>query len=123
MILRARRIIFAFIMSLTICIKTDRNMPFKQISPSEAKEILSTEPALLVDIRDDESYNESHINGSFHLTQANLHSFLQNTDKNTPILVICYHGNSSQMVAEYLSGEGFSDVYSIMGGYEAWHSL
>ena len=95
-------------------------MPFKQISPSEAKEILQSKPAILVDTRDIASFNQSHAQGAFHLTQDNLSEFLNDAEKDTPVLVICYHGNSSQMVAEFLSGEGFMDVYSVVGGYETW---
>jgi len=95
-------------------------MPFTQISPLEAKKILQSGSAILADIRDITSFNQSHACEAYHLTQDNLSDFLLNTDKNTQILVICYHGNSSQMTAAYLAGEGFTNVYSIIGGYEAW---
>ncbi|MBB4035083.1 thiosulfate sulfurtransferase [Dysgonomonas hofstadii] len=96
-------------------------MSFEQISASEAKKILKTNSALLVDIRDSESFSQSHAPEAFHLTQDNLPSFLKDTNRNTPVLVICYHGNSSQIVAGYLSEQGFGKVYSIIGGYEAWN--
>jgi len=34
--------------------------------------------------------------------------------------VVCYHGNSSQSAAAYLISQGFSDVYSLDGGFELW---
>ncbi|MDH6309723.1 thiosulfate sulfurtransferase [Dysgonomonas sp. PFB1-18] len=95
-------------------------MPFKQINAKQAKHILRSSPAILVDIRDTNSYNESHAPEAFHLTQETLPAFINETNRDTPVLVICYHGNSSQMVADYLSGQGFSEVYSIIGGYEEW---
>ena len=37
-----------------------------------------------------------------------------------PILVMCYHGISSQGAAQYLVNQGFEQVYSVDGGFEAW---
>ena len=39
---------------------------------------------------------------------------------NKCIIVYCYHGNSSQDVANFLTSHGFTDVYSLKGGYEEW---
>ena len=39
-----------------------------------------------------------------------------------PLIVTCYHGNSSQSAAAYLVGQGFSDVYSLDGGFELWRA-
>lgn len=94
-------------------------MSFQRIDISDAKELLKNN-AVLVDIRDSESYNAGHVSGAIHLTQDTIAAFIQNTKNETPILVMCYHGNSSQMVAQYLSGQGFTAVYSVDGGYEAW---
>ena len=95
-------------------------MAYKRIGVIEAKKILEDKNAIIVDIRDTESYNKGHAATAIHLTQDNLKDFIQSTDKHTPLLVMCYHGNSSQMIGQYLSQEGFEQVYSVNGGYEAW---
>jgi thiosulfate sulfurtransferase len=38
------------------------------------------------------------------------------------VVVVCYHGNSSQSAAAYLASQGFSDVYSLDGGFELWQT-
>lgn len=96
-------------------------MSFKRVSPSEAQNILSSSQAALLDIRDDDSFNMGHDERAIHLTQESLPVFLANTNKETPVLVMCYHGNSSQAVAQFLSDKGFVEVYSINGGYEEWN--
>lgn len=93
---------------------------FKHINISQAKELLKNPLSILVDIRDEISYLDGHIPHAIHLIQDNLPQFLEHTDKQVPVLVICYHGNSSQIVADLLANQGFSDVYSIDGGYEQW---
>jgi len=97
-------------------------MPFKEITPVRAKQLMKNSSALLVDIRDSQSFAESHDPAAYNLTETNLEDFMNNTSKEIPILVICYHGNSSQPAAEYLSEEGFMEVYSVIGGYEAWET-
>lgn len=94
---------------------------FQRISKDVAKEILATDAnTILIDIRDSQSFEESHDENALHLTQENLSDFIVNTEKQVPVLVMCYHGNSSQSVAQYLTAQGFETVYSIDGGYEAW---
>ena len=44
------------------------------------------------------------------------------TEKNQSIIVCCYHGNSSQRAAQFLTDRGFKNVYSLNGGYEQWKS-
>ena len=41
-------------------------------------------------------------------------------DLDQPLIVTCYHGHSSQSAAAYLVNQGFSDVYSLDGGFELW---
>lgn len=93
---------------------------FQRISTNEAKQKLVDNSAILIDIRDQESFNEGHADAALHITQENITAFIENTQKDTPVMVVCYHGNSSQNIAQFLSMQGFSDVYSVDGGYEEW---
>lgn len=94
---------------------------FKRINKLEAKEILSdNQEAMLIDIRDKLDYLEENDPQSFHLSSDNLGDFVMKTDRATPLVVMCYHGISSQRIADYLTTQGFSEVYSLDGGYEAW---
>ncbi len=95
-------------------------MDFKQISVQDAKEKISQQGTILIDIRDPDSYQTSHINEAFHLTNENIQEFIQNADLGKPVIVYCYHGNSSQSAAQFLSEQGFEEVYSMMGGFAAW---
>lgn len=92
----------------------------KQISVSEAKARLQEEKAVFLDIRDPNSYEQGHIPGAIPINQVNLESFLQSADKNKTTIVYCYHGISSQGAAGFFEERGFIDVFSLIGGYEAW---
>lgn len=93
---------------------------FECISVKQAFEQMHSGQALLVDIRDQQSFESGHASGAIHLTNDSLHRFMQQSDFATPVLVMCYHGNSSKGAAQYLIQQGFEQVYSIDGGFDAW---
>ncbi|MFP2769103.1 thiosulfate sulfurtransferase GlpE [Oceanisphaera sp. KMM 10153] len=93
---------------------------FAHISVAEADTLLAEGHARLVDIRDPQSFAQAHAAGAFHLTNDTLVSFTNEVDYETPVVVMCYHGVSSQGAAQYLINQGFEEVYSLDGGFEAW---
>lgn len=92
---------------------------FQRIDPALASSLLQS-GAQLVDTRDPQSYQQAHIPGAVRLDNDNLARFVADTDKQTPLVVCCYHGNSSQPAAAYLASLGFAEVYSLDGGFELW---
>jgi len=74
----------------------------------------------LTDIRDDQSFAAAHVEGAFHLTNFTMAQFSQEVEFETPVLVFCYHGHSSQGAAQYLVNQGYEEVYSVDGGFEMW---
>ncbi len=93
---------------------------FQRISVAQALEKINQGQIAVADIRDEQSYQQGHIAGSYHLTNGTLNGFMQQTDFATPVIVVCYHGNSSQSAAQYLVQQGFDEVYSMDGGFEGW---
>jgi len=97
-------------------------MTFIRISAVQAKALIEAD-ALIVDIRDPDSYRTGHIDGAVHVTADNVDDFVASNDHSRPLVVCCYHGNASQGAAAYFSGNGFEQTYSLDGGYEAWQQL
>lgn len=95
---------------------------FHHISPQETKERLEKGEIKVVDIRDEKSFELGHIPNSFHLSNGSVTQFINENEFETPVVVCCYHGISSQQAAQYLIHQGFEDVYSMDGGFEAWRS-
>src|SRR5471032_3050224 len=94
---------------------------FKRIPPEHAQ-ALREQGAVVVDIRDQPTYANAHIRGAQHLDNTNIADFIRGADLDAPVIVSCYHGNSSQSAAAYLVSQGFSDVYSLDGGFELWRT-
>ncbi|MEM5529071.1 thiosulfate sulfurtransferase GlpE [Gammaproteobacteria bacterium AS21] len=94
---------------------------FQCIECNQAKELLDS-GAILLDIRDQNSFLANHPSKALNLNNDNFQSLLNPLAKEQPILVLCYHGISSQGAAKFIAEQGFSDLYSINGGFEAWHA-
>ena len=93
---------------------------FKELDPHKAQEMIEEVSVNVIDIRDPGSYSAGHIPSAVSLNDTNVKEFIESTDKEKPLIVYCYHGISSRGAAEYLSQNGFKEVYSMTGGFEAW---
>jgi len=82
---------------------------FECIGVEEAHQKMQRGAAVLVDIRDPQSYAIGHAPGAFHLTNDTLINFMQQTDFD------------SKGAAQYLLQQGYENVYSVDGGFDAWH--
>ncbi|MFC0179387.1 thiosulfate sulfurtransferase GlpE [Thorsellia kenyensis] len=91
----------------------------KQINTETARELLK-EDAILFDIRDINSFIHYHHPKAIHLTSENIQEQANLLEFDKTILIVCYHGISSQSVAQWFINEGFKDVYSVDGGMTAW---
>lgn len=96
---------------------------FTRIDVTQAKQMIDEQQAVVVDIRDAQSFSLGHIANAIALNNDNLAQFISDADKSLPLLVCCYHGNSSQSAAAMLASQGFADVYSIDGGYTHWQQV
>ena len=92
---------------------------FTRISTDKANELMQNN-VTIVDVRDPQSFQNGHIDGAVLLDNASVESFLNTADKALPVIVYCYHGNSSQQAGQYLAEQGFDQVYSMDGGFESW---
>ncbi len=95
----------------------------KQLLPEEAAQLIATNSPIIIDVRDVDSFTLGHIAHAIQFSSLpEMKEFCQKTPKTQPILVYCYHGISSQAVAQHLCAQGFKEVYSLTGGYEKWQT-
>lgn len=94
---------------------------FQRISIAQAKQLIQ-DSAVIADIRDEQSFAQGHMAGAFHLTNTSIGQFMREHDFAKPVVVVCYHGNSSQGAARYLAEQGYEHVFSMDGGFESWRS-
>ena len=95
-------------------------MAFQRISCEQARALFDNPALKVADIRDFNSYSRSHITGAVLVDNSNVQAFMQSAPKDAPLLVCCYHGNSSQGAAGFSAEQGYQEVYSLDGGFELW---
>jgi len=93
---------------------------FSTLTVAQYLEKIKLESVNLIDTRDSQSFALSHIPNAFNINQGNLEQYLSEVDMDMPLVVCCYHGISSQGVAQFLVERGFDEVYSLAGGFEAY---
>lgn len=96
---------------------------YRCIPPQQAQAMLQNGAIAIVDIRDPQSFSNGHIPEAIRLDNQSLPTFMSSTPKDCPLIVVCYHGHSSQNAAAYLASQGYGEVYSLDGGFEQWRSL
>lgn len=102
--------------------RTEEYMNFETIDIDGGKQLIDETEVNIVDIRDSAAYAAAHIENALHLNDGNVQAFLESADKSQTLLVYCYHGHSSRGAAEYFANLGFSQVYSMDGGFESWRT-
>jgi len=74
---------------------------------------------VLIDVRTETEQSLARIEGAKLLDQA-CHDELLAMPKDTAIVFQCHHGVRSQSAAEYFLQKGFTNLYNLVGGIDAW---
>jgi len=78
--------------------------------------------AVLVDTREDSEWDAAHAAGSIHLgkgvIERDIEGAVPETDRK--IVLYCGGGFRSALAADSLQKMGYTDVYSLAGGWRAW---
>jgi len=75
---------------------------------------------VLLDIREHVEIEIASVASARHIPMREIPARLVELDRATPLVVMCHSGGRSRRVAEFLLGNGFSNVFSLKGGIDAW---
>jgi len=80
--------------------------------------------ALIIDVREKEEWEESHIPHAHHVSRGMLELEIEEMapDLGTPIICHCGGGGRSVLAAESLQRMGYTNVKSMAGGFKAWEA-
>jgi len=92
------------------------------LSPQQAATMSSDNKAIIVDVREDDEWNAHHIPGAIHIPLGQLNERLTELEpyKNSPVITQCRSGKRSAKAQLALMSAGFSKVYTMNGGIQAW---
>lgn len=95
----------------------------KALNPSEFEGLMKNKGAVRVlDVRTPEEIAEGHIIGAINLdyNSANFKSEIAKLDKRRTYLVYCKSGIRSDNAVSMMRAAGFTHLYSLDGGIDAW---
>jgi rhodanese-related sulfurtransferase len=95
---------------------------FIQISTEAAQQLIREKSPIILDVRDIQAYSDARIPNAIHVTLSTIKSVAKQFRRDAPLLVYCYRGHASRDFAELFSDFGFREVYSLEGGFQAWHA-
>lgn len=90
------------------------------ISPQQAKNLMETQNALLVDIREPDEYAREYIEGSRLTPLSVLPNLPPDPDTARPAIFFCQSGRRSKNNQYLLESRGFTETYLMEGGVNAW---
>lgn len=94
----------------------------KELTVAQARERLAQDPkVVLVDVREDREWENGHAAEAIHLGKGVLERDLEKTipDRGTELIMYCGGGYRSVLTAEVARKMGYSNVFSLTGGYRA----
>src|SRR5438132_4433876 len=94
----------------------------EEIDASHAGALIETGQPLVVDVREQDEWDEGHIPGAVHIPRGYLESRIERAapDPAQPVVVYCSAGNRSAFAAKTLGELGYEGVASLAGGFTDW---
>jgi rhodanese-related sulfurtransferase len=101
----------------------DRIAGFKSVQADEAVRLYNDD-VFMLDVRTAGEFKEGAIGEAQNISVTELSGKLSTlkVDKNEPVLVYCLTGARSSRAASMLVKNGFTQVYNLAGGINAWKS-
>ena len=101
----------------------DAKSRIREVSVAETQDRMRAGNDLkLIDVREDNEWDDAHAAGAIHLGKGIIERDIETTvpDKNTELILYCGGGYRSALAADALQKMGYTNVFSLAGGWKAW---
>ncbi|MBV9868142.1 MAG: hypothetical protein JO316_22535 [Abitibacteriaceae bacterium] len=96
----------------------------REITPQEVAQKLNNRAAgwVLIDVRENDEFRAGHLPGARGIGRGVLEYHIADEvpDTETEIILYCRGGNRSALAADALREMGYTNVFSMSGGYREW---
>jgi thioredoxin 1 len=108
--------------SLSACAQSNNNNNF-DVKTFETK-LNATKDAVVLDVRSTDEFNGGHLAKALNLNynDPNFAANIAKLDKNKPYFVYCAAGVRSAKAATAMRSSGFTKVFEMKGGINAWQA-
>ena len=104
-------------------IVNDSKSRIKEVTVDETRGRLKNSPETkLIDVREDNEWDAAHATGAIHLGKGIIERDIEATvpEKSTELILYCGGGYRSALAADVLQQMGYTNVFSMAGGWKAW---
>ncbi|HEV2904376.1 MAG TPA: rhodanese-like domain-containing protein [Pyrinomonadaceae bacterium] len=104
-------------------IVNDAKSRIKEVTVAETRARLgANRSGLLIDVREDHEWEAAHAAGAVHLGKGIIERDIEATapDKSAELILYCGGGYRSALAADVLQQMGYTNVWSMAGGWKAW---
>lgn len=104
-------------------IVNDAKSRVKETDIAGADEIMNRDPeALLIDVREDDEWRAEHVKGAMHIGKGVIERDIEKLvpQKDRQLLLYCGGGYRSALSADNLQRMGYTNVWSVDGGFRAY---
>ncbi len=100
----------------------DAKTRVRETSVEEALGRVSEGRARLIDVREDREWEAGRARGAEHLGRGVIERDIETAfpDKTAELILYCGGGYRSALAADNLQRMGYTNVYSLAGGWKAW---
>jgi molybdopterin/thiamine biosynthesis adenylyltransferase/rhodanese-related sulfurtransferase len=94
----------------------------EEVDATRARDLIDSGDPLVLDVREQDEWDEGHLPGAIHIPRGNLESRIERAepDRSRQIVVYCASGSRSAFAAKSLEELGYEDVASLAGGFTDW---
>lgn len=75
---------------------------------------------VLVDVREIEEYQQGHIPNAVNIPLNSLPERIAEIPADKHVVLVCARGGRSAMAAEFLTGQGYRQLYNLVDGTIGW---
>ena len=101
----------------------DAKSRIREVTVDETRErMTANDDVRLIDVREDNEWELGRAAGSTHLAKGIIERDIEVAvpDKSTEVILYCGGGFRSALAADVLQQMGYTNVYSMAGGWKAW---
>lgn len=101
----------------------DAKTRIREVTVDETRRLMAANNDVrLIDVREDNEWNAAHAAGALHLGKGIIERDIEATvpDKATEMILYCGGGFRSALAADVLQQMGYTNVFSMAGGWKAW---
>jgi rhodanese-related sulfurtransferase len=98
----------------------DPREPFTRIDVREAREMIQNDDVAVIDVRENHEYVQGHVPNAALIPVNSVYARRGELPSDRDLVFICKMGQRSALACEMAAAAGFTRIFNVEGGTDAW---